>query len=101
RDSAIVHDEPRHAMTMDENGPYRPYQPYQPYRYSHSGSVAEAFTQPPRDDAPLSSSFAPSLARALPAISAFLLILASWLPWVTLHIGYGDTVFDSQVSGVE
>ena len=96
-----MHDEPRHAMTMDENGPYRPYQPYQPYRYSHSGSVAEAFTQPPRDDAPLSSSFAPSLARALPAISAFLLILASWLPWVTLHIGYGDTVFDSQVSGVE
>jgi hypothetical protein len=83
-----VRDEPRHAMTMDESGPYQPYQPYP------SGQTARAAAPPQsrRDKALLNSPIAQGLARVLPLVSALMLVVATWFPWEPLRIMFGPGV---------
>lgn len=74
-----MRDEPRHAMTMDESGPYQPYPSGQTTRVA-------APPQSSRGRALLNSPFALVLVRALPLISTLMLVVGTWLPWEMLRV---------------
>lgn len=87
-------------MTMDESDTYWLYQPYPS---DQSTSRIAAPSQPTREKALLNSPFALGLARILPSISALALVVATWLPWETLHIVFGPEVqitSDSPINGL-
>ena len=77
------------------------YQPYQPYGSGQSARLAETAPATPRSDKPVPPRLAPWLARSLALVSAILLFLALSLPWVTVHVDFGEAAFDSQVSGMQ
>ena len=83
-------------MTMDVSGPYQPYP---------SGQTARVAAPPQstRGMALLNSPIALWLARVLPLTGALMLVVATWLPWETLHIVFGPEVqitSDSPINGL-
>jgi hypothetical protein len=56
------------------------------YSVSRSATLAKMSSDPPNDDSSGRQLLILWLGRALPPISGLLLLLATWLPWVTLRI---------------
>ena len=95
-----MHDEPRHAMTMDESDAYRPYHPYPS---DQSTSRIAAPSQSTWGKTQRTSLFALGLARILPSISVLILVVATWLPWETLRIVFGpegQMTVESSINGL-
>lgn len=91
-----MREELGNAAPMDESDVYHPHV------FGKSAIPTETAPKPAQDEPSGRQLLSHWLARALPVVSALMLVVATWLPWMTLRSAFGPgaaPIIDFPISG--